>query len=61
MSRRCAPALLVCILSMILGCQAATDSQVSNRSSETLPTESDNSQGGGGDTTLVTLKVPNMT
>ena len=61
MSSRFAPTLLVCVLSLVLGCQADNESQVSDRSSETSPAESHNSQIAVGDAMLVTLKVPNMT
>ena len=57
MARRFTSASFVCLLSLILGCQAATETQISERSSGDPAA----GQSFVNDETLVTLKVPNMT
>ena len=60
MSRRFSPVILLCLATLLLGCQSATDSQISERPGETPATESGDAPSDVADLTLVTLKVPNM-
>ena len=52
---------LICLASLLFGCQAATDSQTSARPAGTAPGESGENQDSVSNLTLVKLKVPNMT
>lgn len=61
MSRRFSPVILLCCLvALLLGCQSATDSQISERPAGTPATESGDAPSDVANLTLVTLKVPNM-
>ena len=61
MCNRSFPAFLLCLASLLLGCQAATESQISERPAETPSNEVGEIQSGAAELTLVSLKVPNMT
>ena len=61
MCKRSFPAFLLCLASLLLGCQAATESQISERPAETPSNEIGEIQSGVADMNFVSLKVPNMT
>lgn len=61
MSQLSCPAFLLCLASLLLGCQAATESQISERPAETPSNDTGEIQTGVADMTFVSLKVPNMT